>query len=156
MGTVQLDFSMAERLEVSYIDKAGEKQAPVMIHRAILGSVERFIAVLLEQSGGALPLWLSPEQIKVIPISKDSVAYANKVKKSLKVDQLARVGIDDKDLTLQKRIRQAELEKIPYILVIGEKEQKNDSVAVRKRGVGDQGQMPLGEFIGKFNKGNKS
>ncbi len=145
LGTIQLDFSMAERLEAKYIDKDGKEKTPVMIHRAILGSVERFIAILVESSGGAFPTWLAPVQAKVLPISDKHLEYAKDVVKKLKDDGV-RIEIDERTESIGKKIREAEMQKIPYMLVVGDKEVAANEVAVRKYGEGDMGTKPLSDL----------
>ncbi len=133
MGTVQLDFSTAERLEANYIDENGQKKNPVIIHRAILGSVERFIAVLLEHTGGILPSWLSPIQAIVLPVSEKHFEYAKKVKEDLEKENI-RIEIDERSESVNRKIRDAEIQKIPYIIVVGDKEEKDQNITVRERG----------------------
>lgn len=146
VATIQLDFQIPERFNLSYINEKGEKQRPVMIHRSSIGSFERFIGILLEHTAGELPLWLSPEQIWIIPVSSKHKRYAKKI-----ADQLAffRVKTKDGNETVGKKIREGELQKIPYLLVVGDKETKTKSVAVRQRGKGDLGLMKLSKFIEK-------
>lgn len=151
LGTIQVDFSMPERFGAFYIDKNGKKQTPIMIHRAILGSLERFIGILIEHYAGTLPLWLSPVQAVIIPISEKFNNYAKEVDSQL-LENNIRIEISDENETLNKRIRNAELQKIPYILVVGEREEKSNSVAVRSREKGDQGQMRLEKFIERIKK----
>ncbi len=131
MGTIQLDFATAERLDANYIDKSGAKKHPVIIHRAILGSVERFIAVLLEHTAGALPAWLSPVQTVILPVSEKHLDYAKKVAKEMGE---VRLEIDDRNESINKKIRDAELQKIPYIIVVGDKEEKAENITARIRG----------------------
>lgn len=131
MGTIQLDFATAERLEAAYIDQNGQKKNPVVIHRAILGSLERFIAVLLEHTRGRLPVWLAPEQVRVIPISEKNTSYGCKIFEILK-EAGVRVDVDMSNQTLQKKILEAEKMKIPYLAVVGEREEKSGEVAVRR------------------------
>ncbi len=150
LGTIQVDFSMPERFGAFYIDKNGNKQTPVMVHRAILGSLERFIGILLEHYAGALPVWLSPVQARIIPVGEKFNDYGEKVLEKLKYAGI-RAEIDKSDETLGKRIRNAELQKIPYILIVGEKEKKDGAVAVRSR-KGDEGTKKLEEFIEKIKK----
>jgi threonyl-tRNA synthetase len=145
LGTIQVDFSMPSRFDAFYIDKEGKKQNPVMVHRAILGSLERFIGILIEHYTGALPVWLSPVQIKIIPVSEKFNDYGEKVLAGLKKNNI-RAEIDNSNETLGKRIRTAELQKIPYILVVGEKEEKSNSVAMRTR-KGDEGILKLEKFL---------
>ncbi|MFH1956322.1 MAG: threonine--tRNA ligase, partial [Patescibacteria group bacterium] len=145
LGTIQVDFSMPERLGATYIDKNGKKQFPVMVHRAILGSLERFIGILLEHYSGALPVWLSPAQAVIVPVSEKFNDYAHEVHSRIFTNNI-RVSISDESETLGKRIRSAELQKIPYILVVGEKEMNSSSVAVRSR-KGNEGIMEIQKFI---------
>lgn len=145
-ATIQCDFALPKRFDLIYIDSDGKEKQPIMLHRVILGSLERFMGALLEHYNGDLPLWLAPVQALVIPI-KDSVQeYAGKIKKCLE-DNLIRAEIDNRNETLDKRIRSAEVNKIPYCLVVGEREAKNETVAVRKRIDGDKGSRKLEEFI---------
>jgi len=147
--TIQIDFNLPERFDMTYIDQKGKKQRPIMIHRALLGSIERFIGVLLEHYGGALPLWLSPEQIWIIPVGSRHEKYAQKVKKEL---SSFRVEVRSENETVSKKIREGELQKIPYLLVVGDKEMKEKSVRVRERKKGDTGTIKLTEFIKKIKK----
>ncbi len=133
LGTIQLDFSMPERLGAFYIDKQGNKQTPVMIHRALLGSLERFIGILLEHHDGALPFWLSPLQVILLPVGEKHLAFSQKTAQTLKTAGF-RAEVDKSDTTVGKKVRNAELQKIPYILVIGEKEVRSQKLAVRKLG----------------------
>ncbi len=144
--TIQVDFNLPERFDVTYINEKGEKQRPIMIHRALLGSVERFIGVLLEYHSGNLPLWLAPEQIWVMPISQAHEEYARNVTIQLKESGF-RVYLNNENETIGKRIRNGEMQRIPYVLVVGQKEIDANSVSVRKRLQGDMGAMPLDKFI---------
>ncbi|MFH1181130.1 MAG: threonine--tRNA ligase [bacterium] len=145
LSTVQIDFVMPERFDLTYVDEKGQKVRPVMIHRAIIGSAERFIMILLEHYAGAFPLWLSPVQVEILNITDKHLRYAKSVLKELMAENIrAELKTDG---TVSKRIRQAELQKIPYILVLGDKEIKTKSVAVRKRGKGDVGTMKLTKFV---------
>jgi len=146
MGTIQLDFATAERLEANYIDKDGSKKHPVIIHRAILGSIERFIAVLLEHTAGALPFWLSPVQISILPIASRHLKYAQKIRDRIK-DKEFRCEIDERDETLEKKIRDAEIQKIPYVLVVGDREIKEKNVTVRTRGQKGLRKQKIENFI---------
>jgi threonyl-tRNA synthetase len=154
-ATIQCDFALPERFDLNYIDSDGRKQRPIMLHRVILGSIERFIGALLEHYRGALPLWLSPTQAVIIPINTAQRDYASGVLERLKL-QGFRVSLDDHNETLQKRIRDAEIEKVPYILIVGEREAEAESVAVRKRQTGDQGAVKLEEFIEKIKAEEKN
>ncbi len=153
-GTIQLDFIMPEKFDLFYIDKNGNKKRPVMLHRTILGGIERFIGLLIENFAGAFPLWLAPVQVVVAPIKEGNVDYAKKVVQSLKEKEL-RVELLAGDETLSKRIRGAELQKIPYILVVGDKEEKKKNIAVRKRKKGDIGSMTIAKFCDIILKESK-
>ncbi|MDP2664194.1 MAG: threonine--tRNA ligase, partial [bacterium] len=145
-STIQLDFNLPERFDVNYIDQKGKKQKVVMIHRALLGAIERFIGVLLEFYGGNLPLWLSPEQIWVIPIGSRHEDYSKSVAKRLKESGF-RVEIKNENETLSKKIREGEIQKIPYLLVVGDEELEKKTVRVRQRGKGDKGPDSLEKFL---------
>ncbi|MBC7087678.1 MAG: threonine--tRNA ligase [Tissierellales bacterium] len=145
-GTIQLDFQMPERFDLTYIDSDNEKKRPVMIHRTILGSMERFMGILIEHYAGKFPLWLSPIQAKVLPISDKFNEYGYKIKEILE-NRGIRVEIDDRAEKIGYKIREAQVMKIPYMLVIGEKEVENELVSVRKRDLGDIGQMSLNDFL---------
>lgn len=145
-GTIQLDFQMPQRFDIGYIGKDGERHHPIMVHRVLFGSIERFIAILIEQFAGKFPLWLAPEQVRVMSISEKHEDYASKVAKALK-DAGIRVSFNDKNDKIGYKIRQAQLEKVPYMLVIGQKEEEEDKVSVRTRDEGDQGSMDLNDLI---------
>lgn len=145
LSTIQVDFNLTSRFEMTYIDENGKEQTPFMIHRALLGSIERFLGVYIEHTKGEFPLWLSPEQIWVIPVSEKSVDYAKEVCSSLK-KELLRTKIQDSSETLSKTVRNGELQKIPYLLVVGEKEKSSKSVSVRYRGK-DEGVLSLEDFL---------
>jgi len=145
-ATIQCDFALPKRFNLAYIDSQGKERQPIMLHRVLLGSLERFIGALLEHYNAELPLWLAPTQVLVIPIKDSLQEYGIKIKNTLG-DNLIRAAIDNRNETLDKRIRQAELEKIPYMLVVGEREAKSGSVSIRKKGKGDIGTMPIEEFI---------
>lgn len=152
MGTAQLDLVMLpKQFETYYTDEKGERKLPWVIHRAIFGSFERFIGVLLEHTEGKLPLWLSPVQVVVVNISDEQLGYAGEVVEKLKTEGI-RVEWYNQNETVNKKIREAELQKVPYIAVVGEKEVKAVSVAIRKRVEGDVGQMKTEEFINKLKK----
>lgn len=145
-GTSQLDIVMLpKKFKLSYIDESGKKKMPWVIHRAIFGSFERFIGILLEHTQGNLPFWLSPVQIAVLPISEAAADYASEIARKLWKSNF-RIFVDERNETIGKKIREAEMQKIPYILVIGEKEMNTNTVAVRQRGKGDLGQMKLDQF----------
>jgi len=146
LGTVQLDYGQPERFQLTYIGADNAEHRPVMIHRAILGSIERFIAIIIEHFAGAFPLWLSPVQAAVLPLSEKFLAYANGTARTLRQAGL-RVEVDESNEKLGAKIRKAELAKVPYMLVVGEKEASSGSVALRKRSGGDQGSIPVGRFI---------
>src|SRR3989344_5368365 len=147
LGTAQLDLVMLpEKFDLSYVDEQGEKVRPMVIHRAIFGSFERFIGLLLEHFNGALLFWLSPVQVQVLTINDKVLDYAKKITAELKGKSI-RVELDARNESIGKKIREAELQKIPYLLVIGEKEAAAGKVAVRERGKGDVGQMTIESFL---------
>lgn len=147
--TIQVDFNLPERFNISYINQKGKKQRPIMIHRALIGSMERFIGVLIENYSGAFPLWLAPEQIWLIPIGSKHQKYAQTIKKEL-ISFGFRTELKDNNETISKKIREGELQKIPYLLVVGDKEMKAKSIGERKRGKGDLGMLKLNRFVEKI------
>ncbi len=150
-GTIQLDFQMPERFELEYVGEDGEKHRPVMIHRALLGSIERFIGVITEHFAGAFPTWLSPVQVKVLPVTDRAAEYAGEV--SAKLDALGfRTEVDGRNEKIGKKIREATLEKIPYMLVVGDRDMENQTVSVRHRSGEDLGAMSLGDFAAMLKK----
>ena len=148
-GTIQVDFSMAERLDAEYVADDGSRRHPVMLHRAIVGSLERFIGILIEQHAGALPAWLAPEQAVVCPITDQQHEYAREVAKTLQ-KQGVRVSVDARNEKINYKIREHSMQKVPYILVVGDKEKASGAVAVRARGSVDLGVMPLEDFSSKL------
>lgn len=146
VSTVQLDFNLPEKFEITYIDSNGEEKQPFIIHRALIGSFERFFAFLIEHHGGDFPLWFTPEQVYVIPISEKHTEYAQKIFDELKEAKL-RVKMDDRNKSMQSRIRDAEKMKIPYIIVVGDKEVETETVSVRARRNREEGLMKTQEFI---------
>jgi threonyl-tRNA synthetase len=151
VATIQLDMNMPERFALTCVSEKGEKERIVMLHVAIMGSIERFMSILIEHYAGAFPTWLSPVQVNIIPISEKNQAYAQKLTNSLK-EQGVRVELSDPNESMQKRIRQAEKQKIPYMLVVGEKEASENAVAVRMRGKRDLGIMKIEDFITKIHQ----
>ena len=147
--TCQLDFALPERFDLSYIGEDGKEHRPVVIHRAILGSSDRFISFLIEETKGLFPLWLSPVQVKVMPISDKQLDYAKSVTDRLRKEGM-RVELDDRQEKIGYKIREAQLQKIPYMLILGEKEVESNSVGVRKRGEGDIGAMEINAFVEKI------
>ncbi len=150
LSTIQFDFNLPERFDISYVGEDGKPQRPYMLHRALLGSLERFFGVLIEHYGGAFPFWLSPEQVRVIPVSEKYKEYAESVVKSVEGLEV-RVKIDDSNNTLGYKIRNAQTEKIPYVFVVGEKEIEANTVSVRKRGGEDLGSKSLESLSAFFN-----
>jgi threonyl-tRNA synthetase len=146
LGTIQVDYNLPERFELEYIDSDNSRKRPVMIHRAPFGSMERFVAVLIEHCAGNFPMWLAPEQVKVLPISDKFIPYAEEVVTLLKANDI-RASVDDRNEKIGKKIRDTELMKIPYMLVVGEQEMNGGKVAVRKHGEGDKGVMDNAEFV---------
>lgn len=148
-GTIQLDFQMPERFDLHYIGEDGEKHRPVMLHRVIFGSIERFIGILIEHFAGAFPTWLAPVQVKILPIAESHLEYANQLKKQL-LEEGIRVEVDERNEKIGYKIREAQLQKIPYMLVIGDKEVEANKVGVRSRKEGDQGAISITDFINKI------
>ena len=148
--TIQVDFNLPEKFELVYINEKGKKEQPIMIHRALLGSIERFVGVLLEHFAGALPLWLSPVQAEIINVGSAHQKYAQEIYSRLLGNDI-RVSLSDENLTVSKRIREAEIQKIPYILVVGDKELVNNSVNVRSR-KGNEGEIKLEKFLEKIRQ----
>ncbi len=150
-GTIQLDFQLPQRFELEYIGADGEKHRPIMIHRVVFGSIERFIGILIEHFAGAFPTWLAPVQVKVLPISEKYMDYAENVKK--KLDEAGiRVELDTRSEKIGYKIREAQQAKIPYMLVVGQKEEEDGTVAVRSRAAGDEGTKSLDAFISDIQK----
>ena len=145
-GTIQLDFQLPQRFELEYIGADGEKHRPIMIHRVVFGSIERFIGILIEHFAGAFPTWLAPIQVRVLPISDKYMDYAKKVEAQLNEEGI-RVDVDTRSEKIGYKIREARKARIPYMLVVGEKEEAEGKVSVRSRFLGDEGQKDLGEFI---------
>jgi threonyl-tRNA synthetase len=155
LGTIQVDYNLPERFDLTYIGEDNAKHRPVMIHRAPFGSMERFIAVLIEHCAGKFPLWLAPTQVKILPISDKFLPYCEEVLQQLKAADI-RAEIDDRNEKIGKKIRDTELEKVPLMLVIGEKEMNEGKVAVRRQGKGDVGVQTIAEFITLVNEEVKS
>lgn len=149
-ATIQLDFAQPENFDLEYITKKGTKERPVMIHRVVYGSIERFLGILIEEYAGAFPVWLSPVQVMIIPITKRHAGYGRKILEELKKQEI-RAKLNDKNDTTSAKIREAELQKIPYILVVGDKELKAKTVNVRMRGEKVLGSMPLSKFLQQVN-----
>ncbi|MCU0397171.1 MAG: threonine--tRNA ligase [Cyclobacteriaceae bacterium] len=149
LGTIQVDYQLPQRFELEYVGSDNQRHRPVMIHRAPFGSLERFVAVLIEHCAGNFPLWLSPEQVAVLPISERFNNYAEKVFNSLKALDI-RGFIDDRDEKIGRKIRDAEVKKTPYMLIVGEKEAANEQVSVRMHGKGDLGSISIKEFVEQF------
>jgi threonyl-tRNA synthetase len=148
LSTVQFDFNLPARFELEYTGEDGEKHQPVMVHRALFGSVERFFGVLIEHYAGAFPLWLAPVQVGLVPISEKHLAYAEQVKAKLEAAGL-RVELDSRNEKMNAKIRDFGMQKIPFILVMGDKEAATEAVSVRTRGKGDEGSVALGDFIAR-------
>jgi threonyl-tRNA synthetase len=151
LGTIQVDYQLPQRFELEYIGSDNQRHRPVMIHRAPFGSMERFVAVLIEHCAGNFPLWLAPEQIAVLPISERFNDYGQKVLDRLKESDI-RGFLDDRNEKIGRKIRDAEVNKVPFMLLVGEKEAQDNKVAVRKHGEGDKGAMDLTEFVAQFSR----
>ena len=153
-GTIQLDFQMPQRFELEYVGEDGQKHRPIMIHRAIFGSIERFIGILIEHFAGKFPVWLAPMQVKILPITDRTLEYAEKVAKALK-DKGIRCEIDKRNEKIGYKIREARMEKVPYVLVLGDKEAEEGTVNVKKRGVEEKETQLLADFVKRVCKENK-
>lgn len=151
LGTIQVDYNLPERFELEYMGSDNQKHRPVMIHRAPFGSMERFVAVLIEHTAGKFPLWLAPDQVAILPISEKFNAYAEEVKKYLDIHDI-RAIVDDRNEKIGRKIRDNEIKHIPYMLIVGEKEANEGLVSVRKQGEGDQGNMKYEDFGKKITK----
>jgi len=151
LGTIQVDYNLPERFGLEYVGEDNQKHRPVMIHRAPFGSMERFVAVLIEHTGGKFPLWLTPDQVVILPISEKYNDYAKKVAEYLDERDI-RAIVDDRNEKIGRKIRDNEVKRIPYMLIVGEKEAENEEVSVRKQGEGDMGSLKLEEFATKMNK----
>ena len=145
LGTIQVDYNLPERFELEYTGEDNKKHRPVMIHRAPFGSMERFVAVLIEHTGGKFPLWLTPDQVCVLPISEKFNSYAREIAAELEAEDLS-VVVDDRNEKIGRKIRDTELKRIPYMLIVGEKEAENREVSIRKQGEGDKGSMKIANF----------
>jgi threonyl-tRNA synthetase len=145
LGTIQVDYNLPERFELEYTGADNQKHRPVMIHRAPFGSMERFVAVLIEHTAGKFPLWLAPTQAVILPVSEKYNDYAKRVVKELKRFDI-RAEVDDRNEKVGRKIRDNELKRIPYLLIVGEKEAENEAVSVRKQGGVDQGSVNLRTF----------
>ncbi len=151
LGTIQVDYNLPERFDLTYIGSDNEKHRPVMIHRAPFGSMERFVAVLLEHCAGDFPLWLTPDQVMILPVSEKYHDYAEKLNELLKRNEI-RTLIDMRSEKIGRKIRDAEMKKVPYMLIVGEKEMNENAVSVRKHGQGDLGTMSVEDFIAMIEK----
>ena len=151
MGTIQVDYNLPERFDLEYTGADNLKHRPVMIHRAPFVSMERFVAVLIEHTGGKFPLWLAPDQVVVMPISEKFNDYAQKLSDLLNNSDI-RTVLDDRNEKIGRKIRDNELKKIPYLLIVGENEMNNNTVSVRRQGQGDMGTMSVEDFISKINE----
>ena len=150
-GTIQLDFQLPQRFEAEYMGADGLKHRPIMIHRVVFGSIERFIGILIEHYAGKFPVWLAPVQAKVLPISDKTSDYAEKVYRTLKVNHI-RTEFDTRSEKIGYKIREAQMEKVPYMLVLGAKEEEDNTVSVRLRDSGETLTMSLDEFMARVKK----
>ena len=150
LGTIQVDYNLPERFQLEYVGEDNQKHRPVMIHRAPFGSMERFTAVLIEHTAGHFPIWLAPDQVAVLPISEKFNDYAKEVCKRLE-EQDVRTVLDDRNEKIGRKIRDNELKRVPYMLIVGEKEQESKTVNFRQQGGGEQGTMTVDEFAKKIN-----
>ena len=151
LGTIQVDYNLPERFQLEYVGDDNLRHRPVMVHRAPFGSMERFVAVLLEHTCGKFPLWLSPEQVAILPISEKCIDYANQIKAYFQQMDI-RAIIDDRSEKIGRKIRDNEMKHIPYLLVVGEKEQAEETVAVRKQGGTSEGTLKYKDFANKIKE----
>ena len=151
LGTIQVDYQLPQRFQLEYTGEDNQKHRPVMIHRAPFGSMERFVAVLIEHTAGQFPLWLTPDQVAILPISEKYNDYAQHVKEVLDQHDV-RTIIDDRAEKIGRKIRDNEMKHIPYLLIVGEKESADELVSVRRQGQGDQGSMKIEDFAKKINE----
>jgi threonyl-tRNA synthetase len=149
LSTIQFDFNMPERFEMTYIGEDGKEHRPFMVHRALLGSIERFFGILIEHYAGEFPLWLAPVQVAIVPVSQNYIDYADSVAKELRKAGI-RYEVDERNEKIGYKIRDWEMRKVSYMLIVGEKEKEAGSVSVRKHKEGDQGSLALSEFIDKI------
>ncbi len=151
LGTIQVDYNLPERFELEYVGSDNQKHRPIMIHRAPFGSMERFVAVLIEHTAGEFPLWLNPRQVAVIPVSEKYNEYAEEVHRNLKENNIF-TELDERNEKIGYKIRDWETQKVPYMLIVGEKEKESGTVSVRKHKKGDQGALSLSDFIDNINE----
>jgi threonyl-tRNA synthetase len=151
LGTIQVDYNLPERFQLEYTGSDNQKHRPVMIHRAPFGSLERFVAVLIEHCGGDFPLWLTPEQFIILPISEKYAEYAKKLSNNLNNYDIRGV-IDNRDEKTGKKIRDSEMKKIPFMLIVGEKEQEENTVSIRRHGQGDLGSLSFEQLVELIKK----
>jgi threonyl-tRNA synthetase len=155
LGTVQFDFNLPERFDLTYIGEDGREHQPYMVHRALLGSLERFFGILIEHYAGAFPPWLAPEQVRVLPVSEKALDYAAQVEQILR-DADVRVSVDADNEKLGAKIRKAQLNKIPFMIVVGPRDAEDGVISVRSREKGDEGTMTAKAFIERLNEAVKS
>jgi threonyl-tRNA synthetase len=153
-STIQFDFNLPKRFNITYTGSDGEPHEVVMIHRALLGTIERFFAILIEHYKGNLPVWLAPTQVKVLPISSNYVQYAREVRRKLSAYGI-RTEVDESNSTISYKIREAEIQKIPYMAICGKREAKSKKMAIRKHGVGDIGTLTIKELVKNIKKDAK-
>ena len=155
LGTIQVDYNLPERFELEYVGADNNRHRPVMIHRAPFGSMERFVAILIEHVMGEFPLWLNPEQVAILPISEKYHEYAKEVRDAL-LDEDIRAKVDLRNEKIGKKIRETEIGKVPYMLIVGEKEAQEKAVSIRKHKEGDQGSKSLDDFITQILEESKA
>jgi threonyl-tRNA synthetase len=151
LGTIQVDYNLPKRFQLEYVGADNQRHQPVMIHRAPFGSLERFVALLIEHSGGEFPLWLAPDQVAVLPISEKYTEYAEQVFSDLQQEGISGF-VDDRDEKIGRKIRDAEVKKIPHMLIVGESEAQAGEVSLRKHKKGDIGKFKIQEFVKLFNE----
>jgi len=150
LGTIQVDYQLPQRFQLEYTAEDNTKQRPVMVHRAPFGSMERFVAVLIEHTAGHFPLWLTPDQVAILPISEKYNDYARQVQRQFD-DEGVRAFVDDRNEKIGRKIRDNELKRVPYMVIVGEKESAEGLVSMRQQGGGEQATMPIADFVKRVN-----
>ncbi len=152
IGTIQVDYMMPENFDLTYTGSDNGLHRPVMIHRALFGSMERFIALLIEHTGGNFPVWLAPTKVVILPIASKYIAYCQEIANQINEEFDLQIEVDERDEKIGRKIRDAETQKIPYMLIVGEKESQENKVSVREHGQGDKGIVLVSEFIESFRR----
>ena len=155
LGTIQFDFNLPEGFGLGYIGEDGKEHQPYMVHRALLGSLERFFGILIEHYAGVFPVWLAPEQVRVLPLTEHEIDYANSINDRLMAEDM-RSSVDLRSEKIGAKIRKAQMERVPYMLIVGPKEVEANEVSVRKRSAGDEGSVPFDDFVERLKEEEKA